>query len=270
MSRAATLARSALALAWVTLAAYYVDAWIRLAVWRGDRGIPSLNRAIRAWARAMIGGARFALRLRFETIGRLPATGRYLVVSNHQSSLDIPLLMTTLSTLNLKFVAMEELAHGKPAISIAIRRGGFVTVGKRSITKDLAALRQFTTALPRFHGSPVIFPAGGLEREEGARRFYLGGIEAVRRGSRLPILPVSIDGLAAAPSLGGYVRLAGARVTVRIGDPIPSEAFEGDPRAAYEALENEIYAHVGTARPEPAPEEVSPATPGTSAGKDGA
>ena len=163
------------------------------------------------------------------------------MVANHQSSLDIPFLITTFRALNLKFVAMEQLRHRKPVISIVLRHGGSVCVGKKNVGEDLVALTRFAAELEGVEGSPVIFPAGGLERDQGARRFYLAGIEVLRRGSRLPILPVAIDGMSKAPTTGGLLRLAGARVTMRIGEPVSYEEAGRDPRATYQALEEWIY-----------------------------
>ncbi len=223
-----------------------LDLWLRfwalLAYRRAEtRRIRAFNRATRIWGDVLFGAARWALGLEVSVEGRIPASGRYLIVANHQSSLDVPFLLTTFRALNLKFVAMEQLRHGKPVISIVLRHGGFVCVGKKSIGEDLGALTRFAADLPRFDGSPVIFPAGGLERDQGARRFYLAGIEVLRRGSRLAILPVAIDGMSGSPTIGGYLRLAGARVTMRIGEPVSFEEAGRDPRATYGAIEEWIY-----------------------------
>ena len=229
----------------VIAVALALDLWLRvcLLLYRGDdvARVAAFGRVVRLWGDVLFGCARWAVRLDVTVEGTIPSSGRYLVVANHQSSLDIPFLFTTLRALELKFVAMESLRTGKPVISMMIRHGGLVCVGKTNIGEDLAALTRFAADMERYGGSPVIFPAGGLERDHGARRFYFAGIEVLRRGSRLPILPVAISGLAQAPSIGGLARLAGSKVTMRIGAPVPFEEVGRDPRAAYEALEQTIY-----------------------------
>jgi len=230
----------------VTVSALALDLWLRffvLLAYRRDESkrIAAFSRATRAWGDVLFAAAAWAVSLDVKIEGHVPDAGRYLVVANHQSSLDIPFLITTLRTLNLKFVAMEQLRHGKPVISIVLRHGGSVCVGKKNVGEDLAALTRFAAELERLEGSPVIFPAGGLERDQGARRFYLAGIEVLRRGARLPILPVAIDGMSQAPTIGGLLRLAGSRVTMRIGEPVPFDVAGRDPRATYAALEEWIY-----------------------------
>ena len=234
----------------VIAAALAIDLWLRVFVllaYRNDaaKRIAAFSRATRLWGDVLFAAARWAVSLDVKIEGHVPEAGRFLIVSNHQSSLDIPFLITTLRALDLKFVAMEQLRHGKPVISLVLRHGGSVCVGKKNVGEDLAALTRFAAELEEIDGSPVIFPAGGLERDQGARRFYLAGIEVLRRESRLPILPVAIDGMSKAPTTGDLLQLAGARVTMRIGDPVSFEEAVRDPRATYEALEQWIYGKVG-------------------------
>jgi 1-acyl-sn-glycerol-3-phosphate acyltransferase len=132
---------------------------------------------------------------------------------------------------------MDRLRYGTLVISPVLRNGGFVFVGKKKVGEDLAALNQFARELYRFDGSPLIFPDGRLTRDGSLGTFYLAGLEAIRRNSRLPVLPVVIDGLWKAPTLGHYRRIVDARVRVRILSPIPCETIDRDPRAAYESLE---------------------------------
>jgi 1-acyl-sn-glycerol-3-phosphate acyltransferase len=257
VSTQASPLRLGLVVAAGTAVALAVDAYMRFWVYpfhrkEGPGWCAGFNRAVRMWGRGLFGVARRGLRMRLVVDGDVPPPGRYLVVSNHQSSLDVPLLVTVLRGMDLKFVSMEALAKGKPAISIAIRHGGFVTVGKRHVGRDLAALTRFAARLPKYGGSPVIFPAGRLERGEGPRSFHFGGIEVLRRGSKLPILPVSIHGMADAPTLGAMSRLYGTEVRVRVFDPIPWEEGERDVRELYRRLEAMIHGIEAVAEPRPA------------------
>lgn len=224
------------------VSAIVLDLWLRVGVlyrFRRDeaRRIAGVNRIQKVWGAAIFRVARVFLGLRVRVEGSPPPSGRYLVVSNHQSSLDIPLLITTLRSLDLKFVAMEKLRSGHLVISAVLRHGGAAFVKKESYAEDLVELTRFGRDVERWNGSPLIFPEGGLARDGVLRPFRLAGIEAVRRAARLPLLPVTVEGLWPAPSIHEYWKVLGASVTVRIGEPIPCEAVDADPRAAYDAIE---------------------------------
>jgi 1-acyl-sn-glycerol-3-phosphate acyltransferase len=251
-TKGSTRARGPLALAryaigfvgTVTLALAF-DVWLRFGiVWRyrnnEDRKIRSLNRLVRHWGTSIFWVAHTFLGLRLRVEGTIPSTGRYLIISNHQSSLDIPLLISLFRSQNLKFVAMEELRYGKPVISLALRHGGFALVSEKKLGDDLAALTRFAHQLERVDGSPVIFPEGWLARDGELRKFNFAGIETVRRVSRLPIVTVTIDGLWKAPSIEQYLRIYGDRITVRITEPVPFNSDDLDRRKAYGDLEETI------------------------------
>lgn len=191
--------RAAPGLAACAIAATALDAWLRFWVLlrhgaNEQERIRAFNRAVQIWGRALFGAARWATGIEVSVRGRPPTEGRYLVVANHSSSLDIPLLITVLPSLNLKFVAMERLQSWRPFISLVLRHGGFAIARKEHAGEDLSRLQRFGSELARLDGSPVIFPAGRLARADVAPAFHLGGLETLRRSSRLPLLPVAIAG----------------------------------------------------------------------------
>ncbi len=255
--------RIAIALLVGALVALTIDAYLRF--WarvryrhdpRGKRA--AFDAATRVWGRIMFVTARWCVGLDIRVEGRVPAEGRFLVVANHQSSLDIPLLIATLHRLRPKFVALERLRFGTPTVSLLLREGGGAFVGKTNPARDLAGLARFAAGLAEFDESAVIFPAGGLQRDRDAPAFHLAGIEVLRRGARLPILPVAIEGWREAPSIGHLAHIAGGRVTMRILDPIPWNPDEPDPRASLRRLEDLIYGHVAEMRGVPAPAAATP------------
>ena len=226
-----------------------LDAWLRLwALPRHPRGSAGRRDAFRwvsaVWGRVVTRAVRWAARLTVVVEGTVPDDGRWLLVANHQSSLDIPFLISTFPAQDLKFVAWKELERGLPLVSLVLREGGSVCIGGTTPGQDLAALATFAAGLGPSDASAVIFPAGWLERDQPAQPFQLGSLEAVRRVSGLTILPVAIAGLERAPSIGSILGIAGARVTIRVGPPLPAEVVDADPRAAYGALQEAIYGAV--------------------------
>lgn len=234
--------RSAATLLVVLLASWIVDLRARAAVWirfRNDEAgrVRAMNDLIRWWGGACCRACGFFLRLRLEVEGRIPRSGRFLVLSNHQSTLDIPYLIHVFRGLNLKFVAKSDLVKGRPGVSAAIRWGGFAVVAKRSLGEDLHALQAFARDLERFDGSAMIFPEGIRSFDGSIGPFQFAGAEIVRRNGRLPILPVVLDGMAGARDITRLHRAIGSTVRVRVLEPIAFED-EADPRALADRIED--------------------------------
>lgn len=237
--------RSVVVLLAVLFFSILFDPWLRLIVLFNrrldeDRRVLRMNRVMRWWGYAQFWSYRIGLGLRLEIKGKVPQSGRYLIISNHQSSLDIPMFFTIFSKQNIKFVAMEELRYGKPTVSYALRNGGFVTVAKKSLGKDLAAIKRFAQRLEKNEGTPVIFPEGRRTDDGYLLPFQTAGTEMIRRHACLPLLPVTLDGLWEARTIWQMYRIVGSRVTIRISDPIPFEDTEKDPRAVYVKIEETI------------------------------
>jgi len=230
-----------------------LDAWIRVLLvtaYRkdGPTRVAGVNRLFHLWGSGTFAIFRHALAVRVRVEGTAPTSGRFLVVCNHQSSLDIPALMALLPGLNLKFVAMEPLRHGAPCVSVALRHGGCAFVAKRDLGADLAAIRRFASDLPRHVGSPVIFPEGRRTDDGSLLPFQAAGMEVIRATAKLPLLPVTIDGLRSARSLRELPEIVGKTVTIRFGDPVPSEEIARDPRSGYRRLEDAMRASLESIR----------------------
>jgi len=150
------------------------------------------RRASRAFAR---GGSWLALRLlgaRFESRGleRLRQGGPWLLVSNHTSYADIPLLLALLP-LDFVFVAKREAAHW-PLIGFFIRRSGHLTVDRRDAQDSLAATERVVEAL-RAGRSVLVFPEATFRAASGLRPFRLGAFKTAAELG-LPVLPLAISG----------------------------------------------------------------------------
>ena len=78
--------------------------------------------------------------------------------------------------------------------------------------------------------------------------FQLAGLEVVRRRSKLPLLPVVVDGFWPARTVKSTVHLVGRRITVRILQPVPAREVEDDPRRAYGRIERMIRSELSSIR----------------------
>lgn len=242
--------RAGLALLAVLAVALATEAWIRLAVIsRHRRGTASWHRAwnreVRNWGVRTVRAATAFTGLEVRVTGRVPSNGRYLVVANHQSSIDIPFLIDVLRPLNLKFVAHDGLKRGKPAVSTGLRCGGSVFIGKKNLRDDLRALKEFAGTLEAMEGTAVIFPEGIRTHGGVLEPFQTAGMRTLAEATGLPILPVVHDGLWRARTIRGTYRLVGGTLRFHVLDPIPV-----DRRTAYVEIESTMRAELERIREE--------------------
>lgn len=164
---------------------------------------------------------------RLDVRGTVPP-GRYIVVSNHQSTADIAILPCALRSLNLKFVAKEELGHGIPTVSMALRSWGSALISRAVTRADIAWLTAMARGLAHWEASVVVFPEGTRSRNGKLLPYKAGSVRIVAKETGLPLLPVTIDGTHVAPDLPSFIRhMPGAYGRLTIGAPIPQEVWGG-------------------------------------------
>jgi 1-acyl-sn-glycerol-3-phosphate acyltransferase len=177
---------------------------------------------VRSWffhpGAAIIGGfCRLFFGLRVEGVERIPRSGAFIVVANHCSNLDPPMLgWATGHQVGriVHFMAKIEM-RGWPVIGWLATQSGVYFV--RRGEGDRAAQRFSLEALA--DGRPIaVFPEGTRSRD-GRMRDFKDGAAYLALRSGAPVLPVGISG-----SLGmfpGRSRVPHrTRVMIRIGEPI--------------------------------------------------
>lgn len=186
------------------------------------------NRVTRHWNVVLTRLTLWAFKARLDVRGDVPS-GRFIVISNHQSIADIAILASSLRGLNVKFVAKEGLGRGIPAVSLALREWGSALISRSGSRKDVSRLREMAAGLEKWEGSVAIFPEGTRSRDGRVQAFKPAAVRIVAEVANLPILPVAIDGTYAASDLVGFAKnLTGAHGTLNIGRPISPEEWRGN------------------------------------------
>ena len=174
---------------------------------------------------AIIGGfCRLIFGLRVEGVEHVPRTGSFIVVANHCSNLDPPMLgWATGHQVGriVHFMAKIEMRTW-PIIGWLATQSGVYFV--RRGEGDRAAQRFSLDALA--DGRPIaLFPEGTRSRD-GRMRSFKDGAAYLAMRSGAPVLPVGIAG--SHRMFPGRSRLPHrTRVTVRVGEPISLAAEPG-------------------------------------------
>ncbi len=187
--------------------------------------------------------ARFALRVFFRVrwidSDAVPASGPLLIVANHQSYLDPPLVSTGILHRHIDFIARAGLFRNRlfgwligTLNSIPITEQGGDTAAMKEALRRLATGR-----------AVLLFPEGSRTRD-GAMTPFKRGVAVLVKRAKCPVLPVAIEGAYDAwPRGRAAPRLFGCRAAVRYGDPIPhAELMAEGSDAALRWLEREIDA----------------------------
>ncbi len=186
---------------------------------------------------------RLLFRLEAVHTERVPAAGRLLLVANHSSLLDPPLVGGACPR-QLAFLAKAELFR-IPLLGRLIR-----AVGARPIRRegaDPAALRAALRVLED-EGALLVFPEGTRsEREDVLRPAKAGaGMLAVMSGAS--VVPVYVGGSGRAWPRGRRLPRPG-RVTVTFGEPMRFVARPGvDRKRLYETASREMMAAIAGLR----------------------
>ncbi|HEY4104356.1 MAG TPA: lysophospholipid acyltransferase family protein [Polyangiaceae bacterium] len=171
------------------------------------------------WSRELVRKAEIELRI--AGTERVPKESAFVVMSNHQSHYDIPVLYQSLP-LRLRMVAKSELFR-IPIWAQAMRAAGFVEVDRGDRERAIQSLERARNALAQ--GTSIwIAPEGTRSRDGTLGPFKLGGFH-LAVGARARILPVTISGTRRTlPAKGSHVT-TGSTVHVTMHDPIEPANF---------------------------------------------
>ena len=155
------------------------------------------------------------IRIRVSGASNLESGGRYVLVANHASYLDGPLLFAAVPA-QVGYIVKGELA-GNVFLAPLLRALGAEFVNRLDHERSVAAAASLAGRLVR-GGSLGFFPEGTLHRMPGLLPFRLGAFSvAVEGGAR--IVPVTIAGTRSVMRSGQWIPRPGP-VSVRIAAPI--------------------------------------------------
>ena len=130
----------------------------------------------------------------FKIEGDLPKDVPVIIVSNHQSTWDIPPIIWYLRRLHPKFISKMELGKGIPAISYNLRHGGSILIDRKNPRQALVEMEKFAKYLVKFNRSGVIFPEGTRSRTGEPKTFHRKGLNTLfKHAPNAYVLPITVN-----------------------------------------------------------------------------
>lgn len=192
--------------------------------------------------------ALFKVWLRTKVVGKenVPMRGGLLVVANHASYLDPPLVGVSMPR-RVWFMARSTLFKNRLFGAVIAGLGSFPV--ERAVDRegaggsggggDIKAIRTVLDQLDRGH--PVLLFPEGARSASGAMQPFQRGVAVLLKRSKCPVLPVAISGVYEAWPRGKKPRLFPKRVVIRFGEAIAHDDLLKDGgEAAVKRLEGVI------------------------------
>ena len=132
---------------------------------------------------------------------------QYLVISNHQSLLDIVVYMRFLEQDRMKYMAKYALINHVPLVSVMLKTGDHCIVKRHnSPTQAMKAVDRFATKVKEKNYLPVIFPEGSRSKDGSVHTFHSAGFRRFLNQEALPVAVCALDGGCSISSLNQFVK----------------------------------------------------------------
>lgn len=147
----------------------------------------------------------------------------YVIISNHQSILDILLI----NCLRCRFKWISKIENLKvPVLGLYLRMADYITVDRGNKDSKEEMLEKSINCLNE-GTSIMLFPEGtrSVNREIG---FFKRGAFQLAISAQKPILPVLMDGTGGVLPKHGFIFSTGHRIRIKVFDPVYPESFNTD------------------------------------------
>jgi 1-acyl-sn-glycerol-3-phosphate acyltransferase len=189
---------------------------------------------LESWGRNVVENARLTVHVTGRENLRPHET--YLVMSNHQSLYDIPVLFHVVGP-NIRMVTKKELFR-VPVFGGALEAAGFISIDRTDRHRAIRSLDEARALLG--NGTHVWIAPEGTRSLSGQLLSFKKGAFYLAFEAGLPILPVTLRGTRDVLAAKGILSTAGATVDVTIHEKIDPRPYTERGRTGRDALMNEV------------------------------
>ncbi|WP_372773212.1 lysophospholipid acyltransferase family protein [Mangrovibacterium sp.] len=185
-------------------------------------------------------------RIRFSGLEKIPQGRPLIIVSNHQSTFDIPPIVWAFRKNHPKFVSKQELGKGIPSISYNLRHGGSALIDRSNGRQSIVEISKLGKHIQKENYSASIFPEGTRSKDGQIKKFQHPGIASLLKNAPSAcIVPFAIDGNSRFIQKGYFPLQFGVKLNYTVLDPI--EPAGRDVKELTEELELKIKQQLGQA-----------------------
>ncbi len=168
-------------------------------------------------------------RVVFKNEYKLPENTPLILVTNHQSTHDIPAIFWYLRKHHPKFVSKIELGKGIPSVSYNLSHGGSVLIDRKDPRQSLKALSEFGEYIEKNKRSAVIFPEGTRSKDGNPKPFKEKGLKMmVKKVPSSYVVPISINNSWKIVQYGSFPLGVFNKITFEVHQPIKSDSLPFD------------------------------------------
>lgn len=120
---------------------------------------------------------------------------QFIIISNHQSLMDIPCYMNFIRDKELRFVAKDNLSRHIPLVSEMLRAQKHCMVPRRgSPMQAMKVIDDFGKQVIENNQIPILFPEGTRTKNGNVGKFYSAGFRKLNEATHLPVACCALDG----------------------------------------------------------------------------
>jgi len=178
----------------------------------------------RRWARSLLWFA--GVKVETEGMERLQRGVPYVLVSNHLSYMDTPVVLTYVPV-EFRFLAKAGLFQ-IPLLGWHLHRAGHIAVPREDPRASVKTLARSAEMIRQRRISLLIFPEGGRS-EDGKLQPFIDGAAYLAIKAQVPLVPMALIGTRDILAMGSGTFHRG-KVRVWVGEPIPTEGMTAHDR----------------------------------------
>lgn len=156
-------------------------------------------------------------RIRFRGFENLPQNRPFIIVSNHQHTMDIPPIVIGFRKHHPKYVSKIELGRGIPSISYNLRHGGSALIDRKNPRQSITEIMKLGKHIEEENYCASIFPEGTRAKDGKVKKFQHAGIASLLKyAPSALIVPFAIDGNAELMKNGYFPFTFGTKLTYTV------------------------------------------------------